>query len=281
MSDTTFKSEVQAPLVPQDVSFTGFQFIQLDIKAITDGDLSFLSGDGFKAAITIMAQSWRETPAASLPDDDKRLAAFAGFGRGSAALADWEAVKDEALSDFTLCADGRWYSRTLAPKAVEAWKSVEKRKAQTEAARQARADTRQAPRTTTASVTESVTDAASEDATGSATTSATASREDERRSEERIPDQTGSDGIGADGKAPLHVRPRTQGDFQGKLLTLTSIEVRDLAHEFGDLPNILKDIAELEPGLSRIPSDKRKDKLRGLLRARTLNRQMEDLDLPL
>ncbi|WP_187276134.1 hypothetical protein [Methylobacterium sp. WL116] len=150
--------------------------MQIDVKTITDGELSFLSGDGFKAALTLMAESWHETPAASLPDDDKRLAAYCGFGRSPAALTAWAVVRDEALSDFILCSDGRWYSRTMAPKALEAWKSRKAQSDRTAKARQVRQENRLSTKDSVPVVTTSVTEPV--------TTSATQSIGDNRRGEE-------------------------------------------------------------------------------------------------
>lgn len=168
--------------------------MQLDVKAVIDGELSFLSGDGFKAALTLMAKSWHETPAASLPDDDRRLAAYCGFGRGPAALTAWASVRDEALSDFTLCSDGRWYSRTMAPKALEAWESRKAMVARTEKARQARADNRRTARDDPSAVTSSVTE--------TVTSSATQSIGDEMRREERRSEDRTADGAAGPSTKP-------------------------------------------------------------------------------
>ncbi|WP_336492205.1 hypothetical protein [Methylobacterium nigriterrae] len=137
-----------------------FTFIPFDIGWLTDGDFAVTStGDGFKAAITLMAKSWSQVPAGSLPDDDRMLANLAGFGRGPAALAEWEKVKDEALSDFELCSDGRFYSRTLAAKTLEAWESKSAQKARTEKAREAARRRQAEQQSGTGSVTEVVTEA--------------------------------------------------------------------------------------------------------------------------
>jgi len=178
--------KIQAPLVPAEVSFPSFEFMQLNVKAVTDGEMSFLSGDGFKAAFSLMAKSWQETPAASLPNDPKRLAAYCGFGRGPSALADWKAVEDEALSDFTLCSDGRYYSRTLAPRALEAWQSRKAQIDRTAKARQARAENRQTAKDDPSSVATSVTE--------TVTSSATQSIGDEKRGEEMRSEDRTADG---------------------------------------------------------------------------------------
>lgn len=156
-----------APLVPEDVDLRSFTYIPFDIAWLVDSDFAITaSGEGFKTAITLLARSWGQIPAGSLPDDDRMLAHLAGFGRGDAALAQWSLVKDEALTDFVLCSDGRFYSRSLAGRTLEAWNSKVSQKGRTEAARKARQEKREA-----GSVTSSVTD------------TVTGSRGDERRGE--------------------------------------------------------------------------------------------------
>lgn len=135
MSDTISKNNNQPPLVSADIVLHGHHYVPVDIKLVTESELAFLTDAGFRAAITLILKSWQETPATSLPNDDRLLANMAGFGRGPSALNDWTAVRDEALSAFVLCADGRWYCPALAEKADEIWHSVQMKKARTDAAR--------------------------------------------------------------------------------------------------------------------------------------------------
>lgn len=93
----------------------------LDVVRLLDSDLFALSsGEEFKAAVSLWCKSWLQVPAASLPDDDRILAALSGLGRDIKA---WIEVKDMAMRGFTLCSDGRWYHDVIAIKACEAWKS--------------------------------------------------------------------------------------------------------------------------------------------------------------
>jgi hypothetical protein len=266
MTDSTFSTEIQDPLVPADVAFPSYLWTPLDINAVTEGELSFLSGDGFKAAIMLMMKSWQEKPAASLPDDPKRLAAYCGFGRGPAALDQWDAVKDEALSDFTLCSDGRWYSRTLAPQVIEAWKGTNNRKAQTEAARTAKAAKRQAAEPSPTPVTDSVTE--------TVTTSATASIGDQRTGEERRPEDRASEDTGSgatSGRRRVGVEGGTGGQrrqytpHQGPVLgafethdiTISSFNMNRWARQFRNVTDILGAVTEISKDLYRIEEPKR------------------------
>ena len=58
-------------------------------------------------------------PAGSVPDDDYILAEWAGFGRRN--LEGWLSVKDEVMSAWTRCSDGRWYHATLCEVARKQW----------------------------------------------------------------------------------------------------------------------------------------------------------------
>lgn len=73
----------------------------------------------FRAAMRLMWEAWHQVPAASLPDDNMRLADLAGYKTNIPA---WNRVKAGALCDFVQCADGRWYSITLLPEAIIAWR---------------------------------------------------------------------------------------------------------------------------------------------------------------
>ena len=88
----------------------------LDVTRLMDSDLFALStGDEFKAAVALWARSWNQVPAASLPDDDRVLAHLSGAGKR------WRKVKQMALHGWILCSDGRFYHKTVAEKAREAF----------------------------------------------------------------------------------------------------------------------------------------------------------------
>ena len=64
----------------------------------------------------LWCRAWQQTPVASLPDDDRILAAFAGVS-----VQKWRRIKDMAMRGFVLCNDGRYYHRVLADEALRAW----------------------------------------------------------------------------------------------------------------------------------------------------------------
>ena len=136
--------DIPAPLVPAEVDLRDFAYLPLDAVRLRDSDLAALSsGDGFRAAVLLWCVSWHQSPAASLPDDDRLLARYAGFGRD---VDGWVAVRDEALRGYVRCSDGRLYHPLLAEKAVEAWASKQARKARTAAATATRSRGGSSPR---------------------------------------------------------------------------------------------------------------------------------------
>ncbi len=109
------------PFVPPEVDLRGMEYMPLK------GDVLFKSTTWLKAtseARNAMLRLWwhafaHEVPAASLPDDDFLLAQHAGYGE---AVKVWLKVKEQAMRGWTLCTDGRWYHKTVAELALEAWK---------------------------------------------------------------------------------------------------------------------------------------------------------------
>lgn len=91
----------------------------LDTGRFRDSDLVTIeSPEAVLAALHLWMTAWHQLPAASLPDDDRLLARYAGYGR---AVDAWLAVRPGALRGFVLCSDGRLYHRVLAEKANDAW----------------------------------------------------------------------------------------------------------------------------------------------------------------
>lgn len=107
------------PLVPADVDLRGMPFMPLDVNRLRDSQLAIhASGDEFRAAVLLWCASWNQVPAASLPNDERALAAYAGYARD---LKGWKKVREGALRGFVLCDDGRHYHPVVAEKALEAW----------------------------------------------------------------------------------------------------------------------------------------------------------------
>lgn len=108
------------PLVPAEVDLRGYEFMPLY------GDRLFASTTWISASpeakIAALRLWWhayaKEIPAGSLPDDDKLLADYAGYGVGVKA---WQRIRPQAMRGFVLCNDGRWYHPFVAERVMEGW----------------------------------------------------------------------------------------------------------------------------------------------------------------
>lgn len=110
-----------SPLVPADTDLRSLPYMPLDVQRLRDADLTIeAEGDEWRCAVLLWCAAWHQVPAASLPDDDRILAAMAGFGRD---LRAWRRVRKMALRGFVLCSDGRLYHPVIAEKAIDARES--------------------------------------------------------------------------------------------------------------------------------------------------------------
>jgi len=124
---------VPAPLTPIDCDLRDFAFMPLDVVRLRDSDLAVTAeADEFRCAVLLWCASWHQVPAASLPDDDKILAQYAGYGR---VVKEWMKVRAGALRGWVKCANGRLYHPVVAEKASEAWIAKLRQRLKTECAR--------------------------------------------------------------------------------------------------------------------------------------------------
>lgn len=108
--------EKPAPLVPPEVDLRGLGGFMLRTDRLLASELVALgTAEECWAAVMLWCRAWQQTPAASLPNDDRVLASFSGTGRR------WPKVRDMAMRGFVLCTDNRWYHRVLAEEALVAW----------------------------------------------------------------------------------------------------------------------------------------------------------------
>lgn len=104
------------PLVPADCDLRDFQFMPLYLSRLFNSELWLLgSAEEKVAAIQLWGKAWHQVPAASLPDDDRYLAALSGAG------PKWKKIRAMALHGFVKCSDGRLYHSVLAELALDAW----------------------------------------------------------------------------------------------------------------------------------------------------------------
>lgn len=109
-------SDLPDPLVPADVDLRGFPGFMLDVERLLASELVALgTADECWYALMLWCRAWQQIPPASLPNDDRVLAAFSRAG------SKWKKVREIALRGFVLCSDGRLYHRVLSEEAKTAW----------------------------------------------------------------------------------------------------------------------------------------------------------------
>lgn len=107
------------PFVPPDVDLRNYSWMPLHGDTLLDSD-TWLECEAEEkvAALTLWWKAWHQLPAGSLPNNDKLLSAFAGYG---VAVKQWISVKPNAMRNWVLCSDGRYYHRFLAKRVAESW----------------------------------------------------------------------------------------------------------------------------------------------------------------
>lgn len=71
-----------------------------------------MSGNAVKAYLYLLCRSWHETPLATLPNDDARLARMAKLNP-----EEWDRVRDEVLPQFQSDGNGRIFNARLKKEA--------------------------------------------------------------------------------------------------------------------------------------------------------------------
>jgi hypothetical protein len=111
-------TELPAPLTPPDCDLRGLEWMPLYGDRLFASDTWLMAGpEGRCAAMMLWWASWKQCPAASVPDHDGALAQLAGYGM---AVKSWLAVKGQAMRGWIKCADGRLYHPVVAILATEA-----------------------------------------------------------------------------------------------------------------------------------------------------------------
>lgn len=134
-----------APLVPADVDLSGYRWMKLDLARLFNSDFFALAtGDEFRAGFTLWGRAIYQVPAGSLPDDDRTLAALAGYGRD---VKGWGKVRAMAMRGWFRASDGRLYHHTVAETVLDAWKERVKYRDDQERLKRWRAEKRNASET--------------------------------------------------------------------------------------------------------------------------------------
>lgn len=110
-------NDLPKPLTPADCDCTDLDSFMLNVERLMASELVALSSlEVIGAALLLWSRAWKQKPAASLPDDERVIAAFAKLS-----VSRFRKLREEVLRGFVKCADGRLYHRTLSAEAVGAY----------------------------------------------------------------------------------------------------------------------------------------------------------------
>ncbi|MBL8474414.1 MAG: DUF1376 domain-containing protein [Rhodocyclaceae bacterium] len=111
-------TELPNPLVPAEIDVRDLPGFMLNTERLMASELvAVCSREAIGAALLLWCRAWKQVPAASLPDDERVLAAYSGLG-----VPRFRKLRQEVLHGFVKCNDGRLYHKTLSEEAVVAFK---------------------------------------------------------------------------------------------------------------------------------------------------------------
>ena len=103
------------PPIGPETDIGGFPKFMLNADRLLASELVALATpEEGCAALMLWCRAWKQTPPASLPNDDRVLASFSRAG------SRWQKVREMALRGFVLCSDGRLYHPVLVEEAIRA-----------------------------------------------------------------------------------------------------------------------------------------------------------------
>lgn len=109
--------DVPAPLVPPEVDCTDLDAFMLNVERLMASELVALSThEVIGAALLLWCRAWKQRPAASLPDDERVLAAYSRL-----TIQRFRKLRSEVMRGFVKCSDGRFYHAVLAEVAIRAF----------------------------------------------------------------------------------------------------------------------------------------------------------------
>jgi hypothetical protein len=109
--------QLPAPLVPEYCDCRDLDGFMLNVERVMASELVAVSSLAVVgSAFLLWCRAWKQMPAASLPDDERVLAAFSKL-----TLPAFKKLRNEVLRGFVKCSDGRLYHKVLAVEAVNAY----------------------------------------------------------------------------------------------------------------------------------------------------------------
>lgn len=124
-------TDLPEPLTPVESDVRGLEYMPLEVVRFLESELVAETAESpavFRASVILWCKAWRETPAGSLPNKDSSLASWCGLSLGA-----WLEIREQVLSRFILCADGRLYHPVVAERVNTAWAGCEKQRAKANA----------------------------------------------------------------------------------------------------------------------------------------------------
>ncbi|MDP2377770.1 hypothetical protein [Reyranella sp.] len=117
MTDSPTRAE---PMVPYDADLRGMEYMPLKGEQLFN---SVFWVDSSPEARCAGLRLWwhafaKEVPAGTLPDNDRLLAVYAGYGDK---VRPWRKVKEQAMRGWFLASDDRLHHKTVAEVVVDAW----------------------------------------------------------------------------------------------------------------------------------------------------------------
>jgi hypothetical protein len=110
-------SDAPEPLTPADCDCTDLDGFMLNVERLMASELVAVSSlEVVGAALLLWSRAWKQMPAASLPNDERVIAAFCKMP-----LPRFRKLRAEVLRGFVLCSDGRLYHRFLSAEAMRAF----------------------------------------------------------------------------------------------------------------------------------------------------------------
>lgn len=119
------------PLTSADMDVRDLDGFMLNVERLLASELWALTRNNpaaFRGAVGLWARAWKQIPAASLPNDDAVIAAFADMP-----VAAFRRNRALVMRGFELCSDGRFYHGVLAAEVRKIWPSVQKKRRDREA----------------------------------------------------------------------------------------------------------------------------------------------------
>lgn len=110
-------NSLPAPPIGAEVDVRDLDGFMLNVERLMASELVALSThEVIAAALFLWCRAWKQIPAASLPNDDRVIAAFSRLP-----IARFRKMRSEVLRGFFECSDGRLYHRVLAAEADRAF----------------------------------------------------------------------------------------------------------------------------------------------------------------